>query len=161
MRSKIAEQVPSEDWVLLAQISSILDGLPETIPCSAYIYGTRLGREIAESAIIPNCHVITRALAYFLPVIVHDGTVSEYVLEEGRVCQHRHSWLTRKGGNESIIIDPWPLGSVSGPAIFIQNYAFRFQEGLFRFPPIRIPEFRSEVAATRLAIRKVMQRQAA
>jgi hypothetical protein len=157
MRPKIAECVMPEDWKLLEQLRNIIGKLPENIVCSAFILETRVRRNIAEGRTIPNCHVIVRALAYFLPVIVHDGFVAEYAVEEKRGVAHHHSWLTRKGGSSSIIFDPWPLGVVSGPVLFIQGYGLRFNESPLEVHPRHKVEFTAHIAATRLAIRNVLK----
>lgn len=156
MRPKIADTVPQEDWELFAKVAAAIEGLPKHISAPTYLFGLRLSREVARSKLIPNCHVVTRALAKFLDVDVHDG----YVVErqwDGTFKYHEHSWLTRKGTDGKIVIDPWPLGVVTGPAIFIQDYAFHFGHEC-SFLAHRTREFASEVAATRLALRKVFKR---
>jgi hypothetical protein len=153
IRPKIADTVPQEDWQLFEQIRWIISELPEILETNAYLFGIRLSRAEATFKTIPNCHVFTRALAKFLPVDVHDGFVVEH--RGGKAHKHDHSWLTRKGGDGRIIIDPWPLGVVSGPALFIQDYAFHFGPEC-SFLHTRTPEFVRDVAALRLAIRKVV-----
>jgi hypothetical protein len=99
---------------------------------------------------------MTRALSKFLPVEVHDGFIVELRGEEPK--RHWHSWLTRRGGDGKVIIDPWPLGVVSGPALFIQDYCFHF--GPDQAPSSKYLEdqqFKRHLAITRYEIRKIIR----
>ena len=125
MKPKVAEIVPSEAWELLDQIRQVIDALPVTLEAPSFILGVRVGAEVATSNLIPNCHEIARGIAELFPVDVHDGYVKT-LDPSGKERHHEHSWLTLKDGDPRIIIDPWPLGSVGGPTIFIQDYAFYF-----------------------------------
>lgn len=156
MKPKIADEVPQEDWELFDQIKEIIGALPELLTSPAYILGNWVPKDIAMSSFIPDCHTITRALAYFLPVDVHDGLIVEQRGEE--VKRHWHSWLTRKSSDGKVIIDPWPLGVVSGPALFIQDYCFHF--GPDQTPPkkyLNHPVFKRHLAITRFEIRKILR----
>jgi len=156
MRPKIAEMVPQEDWEILTKICAIREGLPDEMVTGGFILGMRMPRSIVKSTWIPSCHMFTHALAKFLPVHVHDGRLTE-VRHDGKEHRHEHSWLTRKGSDGRIIIDPWPLGTVTGPAIFIQDYGFHFGNECCILEH-RSKEFMFHVAALRLEIRKVMER---
>lgn len=125
MRPKTAESVPIEAWEMLATIRSIIEALPEEIEFPAYILGVRMRSEAAVARGKPNCHMIAHALATLLPVDLHDGYV-QVMGPDGRIRQLEHSWLTLKDSDQSVIIDPWPLGVATGPAIFIQDYAYHF-----------------------------------
>lgn len=125
MRPKIAETVPAEAWELLGKIRQIIDALPELIEVPAFIMGVRVSSDVAISKTIPNCHVLVRAIASVLSLSVHDGQVC-VIGAAKEIRQHAHSWLTLPGHDSSIILDPWPLGVVSGPALFIQDYAYHF-----------------------------------
>lgn len=125
MRPKTAESVPKEAWELLATIRGIIEALPEEIEFPAYILGVRMESEAAVARGKPNCHMIAHALATVLPVDLHDGYV-QVMGPDGRIRQLEHSWLTLKDSDKSVIIDPWPLGVATGPAIFIQDYAYHF-----------------------------------
>jgi hypothetical protein len=153
MRPKIAEIVSSEDWQLFEQIKAILSELSDTFTCRAFILNLPVSRDIAESNLFPDCHTITRALKYFLPVTVHSGHIFEKRVGDELTHAHQHSWLTRTGGNDRIIFDPVPLGVVSGPALYIQNYAFHFKQTDKLYLPMKSRKFRAGVAAVRLAIR--------
>ncbi len=156
MRPKIADDVPQEDWDILVKIRAIIEGLPQTLVTQGFLFGMPLPRDMAESRVIPSCHVFTRALAKFLPVEVHDGMIIE-IKADGKEHGHEHSWLTRKGSDGKIIIDPWPLGVVSGPALFIQDYGFHFGNECCFLGHLS-KQFTFQVAALRLEIRKVMER---
>lgn len=125
MRPKTAESVPEEAWEMLATIRGIIEALPEEIEFQAYMFGVRMESEVAVARGKPNCHMIAHALATLLPVDLHDGYV-QVMGPDGRIRQLEHSWLTLKDSNKSVIIDPWPLGAATGPAIFIQDYAYHF-----------------------------------
>jgi hypothetical protein len=145
LKPKIAEYVPRQAWELLDLVRQTIDALPELIETPAFIMGVRLGPDIAISKMIPNCHVVARAFASFLPVEVQDGTVS-VMGPDGETRVHKHSWLTLKGCDPLIILDPWPLGVVSGPALFLQDYAYHFSPEP-PFPENQGEEFESQVEA--------------
>ncbi len=126
MKPKIADTVPAEMWEVLETVRWVIDSLPDLIEVPAFILGQRMKSEVATSQIIPDCHVISHALARFLPVTVHDGTVSVMGTKKDEVRLLSHSWLTLQGVDDSFILDPWPLGSVGGPSVFIQDYAYHF-----------------------------------
>lgn len=125
MRPKVAERVPEKAWEVLSGVRDIMDSLPEAIEFPAYIAGVRVSPDVAVSSGIPSCHVFAHALARFFPVTVHDGFVL-VTGPDGRGRALKHSWLTILGSDPSVIIDPWPLGVATGPAIFIQDYAYHF-----------------------------------
>ena len=156
IRPKIAETVPEEDWKIFVKVQAIIEGLPDELQMTAYFSGVRLPRDVAVRHLIPNCHVFTWALAKFLPVDVHDGHIHE-LRAGGEEKRHHHSWLTRQGGDGKVIIDPWPLGTVSGPALFIQDYCFHFGNEC-SYLEHRSEDFLRQVAALRLEIRKVIKR---
>jgi hypothetical protein len=145
MRPKTAESVPEEAWKVLATIRSILETLPEEIEFQTYILGVRIDSEMAITRGKPNCHAIARAVAIFLPVDIHDGYV-QVLGSDGRIRQLEHSWLTLKDSDRSVIIDSWPLGVATGPAIFIQDYAYHFGPEC-SFLQHRTAEFQSQVDA--------------
>jgi len=154
LKPKIADIVPPEDWELFKEVKQVIEALPSLLNSPAYLLGTWLPKNVASSHFIPDCHTVTRALAEFLPVEVHDGLLVEQRGEEAK--RHWHSWLTRKGGDGKVIIDPWPLGVVSGPALFIQDYAFHF--GPEQVPPhVEHPQFKRHLAITRFEIRKILR----
>jgi hypothetical protein len=155
MKPKIADEVPAEAWELLGKIRQIIDALPASIETPAYVVGVRVSPDVAISHIIPNCHVIARALANFFPVDVHDGTVS-VLGEDGRERRLNHSWLTLRDHDGLVIIDPWPLGVVSGPALFFQNYAYHFGPEC-SFLEHSGEKFESEVKATIEAMQMVIK----
>ena len=159
MKPKIAETVLREDWELYEHIRTIITALPEELTTHAFIFGLRMPRSMAESHLIPDCHTFARALSRFLPVDVHSGIITE-IRPDGQERRHEHSWLTRKGSDGKVIIDPWPLGSVSGPALFVQAYGFHFaNECDFLYHQTR--KFKWGVAALRFAIRKVLKKEGA
>lgn len=125
MKPKIADEIPEEVWGLLGRVRKIIADLPATIEAPTFITGVRVGTDIAISHIIPDCHTIARALAAFLPVNLHDGVVLVKGAD-GETRELRHSWFTIRNHDPRIILDPWPLGVVSGPALFIQDYAYHF-----------------------------------
>lgn len=151
MRPHIAESVPEAVWVLLDEIRAVVQALPETLEVPAFILGVRISSDRATGTTIPNCHIIARALATILPVQVHDGVVTVGVVEgKSRICNH--SWLTVEGQSPSFIIDPWPLGSVGGPTLFIQDYAYHFGPEC-SFLEHRSEEFTCHLEATIAAVR--------
>lgn len=125
MRPHAARQVPEKAWEVFVRIEQILEALPEKIEFPAFMFGVRLDSDVAVSTGIPNCHVIAHALARFLPVDAHDGFVL-VTGPNGKGRRLEHSWLTLRDSDASVIIDPWPLGVATGPAIFIQDYAYHF-----------------------------------
>ena len=145
MRPKTAESVPESAWKMLSTIRSILEALPEEIEFQTYLLGVPVNSKTAFTHGKPNCHAIARALAIFLPVDVHDGCV-QVIGPDGRIRQLEHSWLTLKDSDQSVIIDPWPLGVATGPAIFIQDYAYHFGPEC-SFLQHRTAEFQSQVDA--------------
>lgn len=145
MRPKTAESVPEAAWEILESIRSILETLPEEIEFTTYIFGVPMNSELAVTRGKPNCHAIARAVATFLPVSVHDGYV-QVMGPDGRIRQLEHSWLTLKDSDQLVIIDPWPLGVATGPAIFIQDYAYHFGPEC-SFLQHRTAEFQSQVDA--------------
>jgi len=147
--------VPEKAWEVLAQIETLLKALPEEIEFPAFIGGIRVGLEIAVTRGIPNCHVIAHALSRFLPVDVHDG----FVLVTGSGGKGRrleHSWFTLHDSNPSIIIDPWPLGVATGPAIFIQDYAYHFGPKC-SFLAHKSEEFKSDVETLVAALAAIQE----
>lgn len=158
MKPKIADDVPQADWDLFLQIREIIEALPRLLESPGFVFGVFLPKTQAITHFIPDCHTMTRALAKFLPVEVHDGLIVEQRGED--VKRHWHSWLTRKDGDGKIIIDPWPLGVVSGPALFIQDYAFHF--GPDQAPSAQYlghQQFKRHLAITRFEIRKILRKQ--
>lgn len=125
MRPKPAESVPEEAWRILESIRGILESIPEEIEFTTYLLGVAVKSESVVTRGKPNCHVIARAIASLLPVDLHDGFV-QVVGPDGRIRMLDHSWLTLKDSDGQVIIDPWPLGVATGPAIFIQDYAYHF-----------------------------------
>lgn len=155
MRPKVSEKVPEGAWEVLTQVRNILESLPEEIEFPAFICGVRVGPEIAVSRGIPSCHVFAHALARFFPVNVHDG----FVLVMGpddRGRRLEHSWLTLRNSCSSVIIDPWPLGVATGPAIFIQDYAYHFGPEC-SFLAHKGEQFESEVEMLVALIAKVIE----
>lgn len=145
MRPKTAESVPQEAWEMLATIRGVIEALPEEIEFPTYFFGIAVNSEVAVTRGKPNCHMIAHALATLLPVDLHDGYV-QVMGPDGRIRRLSHSWLTLKGSDQSVIIDPWPLGVATGPAIFIQDYAYHFGPEC-SFLAHRGEEFRSQVDA--------------
>ncbi len=127
MKPHIASEVPEAIWELFETIKYVIGSLPPKIEADAYLCGVKLPREIAVRDVIPSCHHINRALAEHFSVIVHDGGVL-HINKAGEHIHLDHSWLTVAEQDQRWIIDPWPLGVVSGPALFMQGYAFDFQE---------------------------------
>jgi hypothetical protein len=127
MKPHIASEVPESIWGLFETIKHVIECLPKKIETDAYLFGLKIPRDVAVGNIIPSCHHINRALAEHFPVIVHDGGVL-HINRAGEQIHLDHSWLTIAGQDQRWIIDPWPLGVVSGPALFMQGYAFDFQE---------------------------------
>jgi hypothetical protein len=127
LRSVFARNLTDADWQLFNAIHTILEALPQEIETDAFVLGIRLPRNQAVSHGVPNCHEMVRGLAPFLPVEIHDGYVAQS--RDGKEVKYEHSWLTRIDGNPQIVFDPWPLGVVSGPAVFYQNqHSLHFQE---------------------------------
>ena len=156
MKPKIAERIPARAWELLGKTRQIIHALPATIERPAFILGIKVDIDVAISRAIPNCHEVARALAVFLPVEVHDGFVSTFDTND-IVRHHEHSWLTIMDEDPRIILDPWPLGVVSGPALFIQDYGQHFGPE-YCFLNHRTEKFNSGVEALTDAIRVVTQR---
>src|SRR5581483_8893526 len=98
--------------------------------------------------------MLTHALAKFLPVKVHDGHIVEFRDEKPRWLGH--SWLTRKGGDPQVIIDPAPLGSLSGPALVIQDIGFHYSWEC-SFLEHRGKIFKTHVASLAREIKKILK----
>ncbi len=145
MRPKTAESVPEEVWEMLATIRGIIEALPEEVEFPAYLFGVAVDPNVAVTRGKPNCHMIAHALATLLPVDLHDGYV-QVLGPDGRIRRLEHSWLTLTGSGQSVIIDPWPLGAATGPAIFIQDHAYHFGPEC-SFLRHRTEQFQSEVDA--------------
>ncbi|MES2749004.1 MAG: hypothetical protein V4606_01255 [Patescibacteria group bacterium] len=155
MRPHIANEVPESIWELFKTVRNIIERLPPKIETDAYLFGLKIPRDIAVGEVVPSCHQITRALAEHFPVIVHDGGVL-HINKTGEQCHLDHSWLTVSGQDPKWIIDPWPLGVVSGPALFMQGYAFDFQE--VDTSSSRLPNsFIGVVEAISLLIEKILE----
>lgn len=154
MKPKIAEMAPAYAWELLGQVRQLVDALPELIEVPAYVMGVRVSADIATAHTIPNCHIMARAIATLFPVDVHDGKVS-VMAADGKRRILDHSWLTLQGYDPAIILDPWPLGSIGGPTLFIQDYAYHFG------PECSYLEHRGEEFCSHLeAVTKVVQQTA-
>lgn len=153
MKPMIAELVPAEAWQMLDQVRAVVAALPDSIETPAFIMGMRLSLDVAVSNIVPSCHHVTRALAQFFPLIVHDGIVK--AARGDQMLEFEHSWVTIKGIDQNIILDPWPLGVVSGPALFLQDYAYRFGPECC---PIFLgtEEFESQVDSLTVAVQDVI-----
>lgn len=155
MRPKVAEQVPEKTWQVFAEIRAVLEALPEMIEFPTFIMGIRVNPDLAVSRGIPSCHVVAHAFARFFPVNVHDGYVMVMGPDE-KVRKLEHSWLTLHDSNPSIIIDPWPLGTATGPAIFIQDYAYHFGPEC-SFLSHKGEEFETQVEALSASIARIME----
>ncbi len=99
--------------------------------------------------------MITRALAAFFPVEVHDGSIIEYRFF-GNFIEYEHSWLTRKEGSGAVIFDPWPLGSLSGPLLTIQGHCCEYGNERSFLDHRYAREFQSQVNAVIRAIGEVL-----
>lgn len=154
MKPKFFDEVPPETFDLFTRIRSAILALPREISAPAFICGIRLDKRFGSSQKIPNCHIVARAVGALCPVDVHDGYVfgRNY---DGRDARFNHSWLTHSGYDPRIIIDPWPLGTVSGPALFVQGWGPHFgPESPFLEQPSE--EFQVDVEAVTQALRLVM-----
>ena len=155
MRPHIANQVPESIWELFKTVKNVIERLPPKIETDAYLFGLKIPRDVAIGEVIPSCHQITRALAEHFPVIVHDDGVL-HINKAGEQCHLDHSWLTVVRQDQKWIIDPWPLGVLSGPALFVQEYAFNFQE--VDTSSSRLPNsFIVVVEAVSLLIEKILE----
>jgi hypothetical protein len=157
MKPHKAEEVSPEDWALFRQMRFVVENLPEKLVGPAFILGVEMSLDVAESVFIPNCHAITRALAAFFPVVVHDGSITERRFYQNDV-DHEHSWLTRIGGDERVIFDPWPLGSLSGPMLTIQGYCFHYGNERSYLDHRDSAEFCSRVKTTTQSVRDMLQK---
>lgn len=154
MKPFIAEKISAECWALFWEIKKVVEALPSRLIGPVFFVDTPIDTDFAEARFIPDCHIMNRALAPFFPVEVHDGIVSE-IPPSGVLNIHYHSWLTMKGGDEKVIIDPWPLGSVSGPALFVQDCALHFGPECSMLH-IRESKFQKYLEITTEAVRKIV-----
>lgn len=153
MKPHRAAEVSLEDWKLFEEIKTVIEAMPEELTGSAFLFGAKVSRRLAETTFIPNCHMMTRALSRNFPVDVHDGAIIE--MRNDCKYSHEHSWLTRRGGSGDVIIDPWPLGSLSGPMLTIQGYCFWYGNEC-SYLEHRSLEFQSRVATTARIIRNLL-----
>lgn len=151
MRPKIAETVPERVWTLYGEVERIVAHLPPELEFDAVILGVRMSRDLATARGIPNCHLIARALSAVLPVIPVDGAVI-VITGEGEVRALEHTWLIVRGEDPRFIIDPWPLGVVSGPALFVNGYGHHFIPG--PLDPEAVSTKTSEYEALLAAVRE-------
>src|SRR3989344_1025097 len=149
MRPKIADDVPLEAWTLFEEVRRIITALPPLLEGEVFLFGIKIDKETAVKNYIPNCHVVTEALGKFLPLDPHHGLINTWY-RDGKLRKLQHAWLTLRGLDEWIVIDPWPLGVVSGPALFIQDYSFHFGQ---KFSLLKTPEFESDLETVVKAIR--------
>ncbi len=103
----------TEELALFHKIDKILQEMPEI----------DLEKNKKGEKVILSCHMITRALAKFLPVEYKDGYFGNF---------NQHSWLVTK---ERLIIDPYPVAVVGGPILidtrFITGWSSLYQEASF------------------------------
>ena len=99
--------------------------------------------------------MVARALAEFFPVEVHDGVVLEARLD-GTVGLRTHSWLTPKNDGAGILIDPVPLGVLSGPVLVLRGNGYMHRREC-SFPEHRGEEFLARVANTTQAMKATLE----
>jgi len=87
--------ISKEEFSLFSKIKRIVEKMPEI----------DLGKDRKGTKILVSCHILSRALAKFFPVIVKDGSFGGLI---------EHSWLEIGNG---LIIDPYPPGVVGGPIL--------------------------------------------
>jgi hypothetical protein len=116
----------------------------------AFLGWVRLPTELATMSTIPNCHAITRALANYFPVQVISGNMLEW--RDEATIAHQHSWLV-PNENDGFIIDVWPLGCVSGPALIRVGHGPEYASAFCTLGGEYLDEpFNQMVRATRIAI---------
>lgn len=157
MRPHFAITVPEHVFEKFRIIREIIENIPPTLDFPVFIGDEKVHSKIMTSNGIPNCHVWTRAFALFFGDYfeVHSGHVVEgrYQTDgRSRSNGHEHSWLTIKGYDPAIVVDVWPLGSVSGPAIFYQTSGLEFKHECCFLQEFRTKKFEVWVERTRKAV---------
>ncbi len=163
MKPREARVVPERVWEIFNGIKALIEAMPDEIEMPAYMGNYQLSSDTAKCSGTPNCHMIVRALAEFFPVKVHDGYIVERVplgLPESGCAgnnHYHHSWLTVIDEDATFIIDPWPLGVVTGPALFIRRKAFRFDDE-HPFPELEEESFIGRTKAVITAMQAILNR---
>lgn len=158
MRSATAQEnlIKDETLRLFDEIKNVVLALPDRIAEEGpvFLMGIRFSEGELEAEFTPSCHEITRALAEFFPVNVHDGFVAEQ-LDDGRERCWQHSWLTPFEDDDTII-DPIPVGVVSGPILATRKHGFCHYRRECSFLFIRGEEFEARLADTVRAMKAVL-----